>query len=65
MEHLGLEDHLGRLVGELEWESQGGLVESSLEGGVLWSLEADAPLEEIIILQADGNGEVGLALLRH
>ncbi len=63
MEHLGLEDHLGRLVGELEGEAEGGLVESSLEGRVLRSLEADSPLEEVIILEADRDGEVGLALL--
>jgi hypothetical protein len=63
MEHLGLEDHFGRLVGELEGEAQSGLVESALEGRVLRSLEADAPLEEVIVLEADGDGEVGLALL--
>jgi hypothetical protein len=63
MEHLGLEDHFRRLVGELEGEAQSGFVESALEGRVLRSLEADAPLEEVIVLEADGDGEVGLALL--
>ena len=63
MEHLGLEHHFGRLVGELEGEAQSGLVESALKRRVLRPLEADAPLKEVVVLEAHGDGEVGLALL--
>jgi len=49
MEHLCFEMHLGRLIGEIIWKLQGGLIESTLEGSTLWSLEANSPIEEIII----------------
>jgi hypothetical protein len=65
VEHLGLEDHLGRLVGELEREAQRRFVQSPLERRVLGPLEADAPLEEVIVLQTHRDGEVRLALLGH
>jgi hypothetical protein len=63
MEHLGLESHLGRLVRELLWESQPGLVESSLEGCAFGSLEADPPLEEISIFKSDRYGKISFAAL--
>jgi hypothetical protein len=63
VEHLRLEEHLGRLVGELHGEEQCGFVESSLEGRILWALEADPPLEEVFVLKAHRDGQVGFALL--
>lgn len=65
MEHLGLEDHLGRLVGELQREAKRGLVESALEGSVLGALEAHPPLEQVLVLKADRDRQVRLALLSH
>ena len=65
MEHLGFEHHLGWLIGELGREAQGGFVEPALERRVLWPLEAYSPLEKVVVLEAHGDGEVGLALLRN
>lgn len=53
MEHFRLEDHFGWLVGELEGEGEGGLVESSFEGRVGGPLEAYSPLEQIIVFETD------------
>lgn len=58
VEHLGLEDHFGRLIGELNREVKSCLVKSSLKRSILWPLEANSPLEQVIILEADRNGEV-------
>ena len=63
VEHLCFEEHFWWLIGEVIWKFECGLVESSFEGGVFGSLEADSPVEEVIIDESDGDGEVGLAFL--
>jgi len=45
VKHFSFEDHFGREIGELLWESEGGFVKSSLERCVFWSLKAYSPSE--------------------
>ena len=53
MKHLCFEDHLGWLVGKFFREAKGRLVESSLEWGVLWTLKAHSPFEEVFLFQTN------------
>ena len=65
MEHLSFEGHLRRHVGEVFWEDKGGFVEASFEGWTFGSLEAESPIEKVLINETDWESMFMLAVLEH
>ena len=55
VEHLCFEGHFGRLVGKLVRELEGGFKKSSFKGSIFGSLEADSPVEHIIVDESYGE----------
>lgn len=65
MEHFGKKDHFRWFVGEVDRKLECCLIYPSFEGGPFWALEAEPPLEEVIVYESYRYRHTRLAFLDH